>query len=116
MQNIDQATIVPVVGMGATIVYPQDNYPAVVVRVSKSGKTAWLKRLRTVDGTTGHEPARYDGPFPIYDHVYTDQERQDLLLDHSQEQRVSLRKNGRWAAGETPVRMGEARYYRNFSY
>ena len=37
--------IVPIVGMVATICHLYDRYPAEVVRISKSGKTCWIRDM-----------------------------------------------------------------------
>jgi hypothetical protein len=117
MSNIDQATIVPVEGTHATIHYPQDSYPAVVVRATKSGKTAWIKTVVAASSIDSIEPSRYDGPWPVYDHTYTDEEVAEYTLHGAQETRVFLRKDGHYrTASGALVTFGSAHYYRNFSY
>jgi hypothetical protein len=106
----------PKVGDGMSIVYPQDRYPLVIVRVSPSGKTVWVKPLRTVDRSTGHEPDRFDGPWPIWDHDYTDEERETLREDGAKERQVRRSPDGlSWSSYGTPIARG-ARYFRNYSY
>jgi hypothetical protein len=53
--------VVPTVGMGATLVYGSDRYPAKVVRVSRSGRTCWVKNVRSVviSGSTRDGSAVY---------------------------------------------------------
>lgn len=104
------------VGDGATIIYPQDRYPLVISRVSPSGKTAWAHRLTTVDIYTGHKPAYFNGPYPVWNHTYTEVERQAYAMEHVTV-RLSLRKDGTWrlAGTNTRVTVGDAVYYRNFA-
>lgn len=105
------------IGTHATKAYPQDMYPMVVVKVSESGKTIWLDSVLTVNTTTGHAPAYYNGPWPVWDHKYTDEEV-SALQSHTDPVRATLRKDGTWkiSGTTTPVTIGAARYYRNFSY
>lgn len=104
------------VGDGMTHCLPQDSYPYVVTRVSESGKTAWVKPLKIVDLTTGHEPARFDGPFPVWDHIYTDDERESLVIADAPERAVRLNKHGGWGSKGLAFDAGGARYHRNYSY
>jgi hypothetical protein len=106
----------PQVGDGMTMAYPQDMYPYVITRVSPSGKTVWVKPLELVSKDTGHEPARFDGPFPVWHHIYTAEERQTMVRDLP-EIRVNRSRDGlRWTAGATPFLRGDACYHRNYSY
>lgn len=107
----------PQVGDGMTLAYPQDYYPYAIVRVSPSGKTVWVKPLEVVDRSTGHEPARYDGPFPVWEHTYTDEERQSMLRVDAPEQKVTRSRDGlSWSMHGTPMLRGGAGYRRNYSY
>lgn len=107
-----------VAGTHATLIYPQDSYPMVVSRVSESGKTVWLRSLLPVSKDTGHAPAHFNGPWPVWDHTYTEDEVQDLVIEHALERRASLRKDGTWkiSGATSTVMMGTARYYRDYSY
>lgn len=108
----------PEIGMGATEVLPQDRYPYVVVGKATSGKTVWLKPLRTVSRATGHEPARECGGFPVRDHTYTEDELVALVEPTAELTRVTRRANGRWVkTGTRDVEFlfGHARYYRNYA-
>ena len=104
----------PEVGMGVTLHYPQDSYPYVISRVSDSGKTIWVKRVKTVDNSTGHSPAYYEGPFPVWSHTYTPQELVDLVVPGTPERLVRLGKYG-WG-GKNDYTVGTARFHRNYSY
>lgn len=103
-------------GVGAYRSYPQDDYPMVVVKASKSGKAITMLSLRTVDLTTGHQPSRYDGPFPVWSHTYTDQERIDLRQEGTEVVARWSEKRQRYTISGTPVGVGNAVYHRNFSY
>lgn len=105
----------PEVGMGVTLMYPQDRYGFVIIRVSPSGKTIWIAPLKGVDLSTGHQPARYDGPFPVWSHTYTDEERASMILEGAPERQVRLGKRG-WASHGTPYSVGQAVMHRNYSY
>lgn len=107
----------PEVGEGATVSYPQDSYPYVVTSVSPSGKTIGVKPVTTVDKSTGHEPARYDGPFPVWSHTYTPEELQALVREDAPEQTVRWSaKGGYWTCAGTVFQVGTAHYHRNYSY
>lgn len=112
-----EVTVTVKAGTPATLLYPQDAYPYVVTRVSASGKTAWMERLVLVNATTGHEPAYSNGPFPVWNHTYTTEEVA-TMGSGSAEVRISERKDGSWrvAGSTTPVQVGRARYYRDFSW
>lgn len=106
----------PQVGDGMTMAYPQDYYPYVITRVSPSGKTVWVKPLEIVSLETGHQPARFDGPFPVWEHTYTDEERRTMVRDLP-EIRVNRSRDGlTWSAGGVTMLRGGAGYRRNFSY
>lgn len=105
----------PAVGDGMTMHFPQDSYPFVIVAISASGKTAKVKPLKTVDLTTGHKPARFDGPFPVWSHSYTDEERASMIVEEAPERTVRLTKNG-WTSHGTPFSVGSAHFHRNYSY
>lgn len=105
--------------LGATRCYPQDRYPLWVMGVSKSAKTIYYTPVRSVDATTGHEPARYDGPFPVWDHDYT----QDEIVRFADNSNPDLARPARWSEKRncyidngTPVKVGVANYHRNYSY
>lgn len=100
------------VGMGATICYPQDAYPAVVTKVSKTGKVITVERLETVSAKTGHKPARFDGPFPVWSHTYTDEELQSMRTGATAVY-TWRESTGTWGPN---VRVGSAHYERNYSY
>jgi hypothetical protein len=121
------------VGMGATAIYPQDRYPHVITKISASGKTLTLEPLHTVSRATGHEPDRFSGDFPVWDHTYTAEELE--ALRYSDEERKSYEEShahlggglaftirltdAGWRRGGkrgTPFHVGEARYLRDYSY
>lgn len=119
-ENITAAngTVVPrpEVGQGATLHYPQDTYGFVVTKVSESGKTVTLAELISPSLATGHEVDRHDGPFPIWDHTYTEDELKSMVDPAGKITTIRLNKNGRWMSKGTPFTVGKARYYRNYSY
>lgn len=102
--------------VGATLLYPQDRYGFVVTQASKSGKVLYMSRLATVDTSTGHEPERFDGPFPVWSHTYTEDEMREM---RSPAERIRIQWSEAkqcYRMGGTPVFVGRARYYRNYSY
>ena len=106
--------------LGATMFYPQDRVPLVVIKSSKTGFTIEFLRVRSVGIDTGHEPARYSGPFPVWDHDYTPDE---LELYTEQIVAANNRQVARWSdqlgcyqMGGVPIRVGVANYHRDFSY
>lgn len=106
----------PQVGDGMTLCFPQDSYGYVVTRVSPSGKTVWVKPLEVVNKATGHEPTRYDGPFPVWSHDYTEEERRTMVREDAPERMVRLSKHGYWTSNGLDFAAGGARYHRNYSY
>lgn len=106
----------PEVGQGATLHYPQDTYGFVVTKVSESGKTVTLAELVSPSLNTGHEVNHYDGPFPVWDHIYTEDELKSMVDSNGKTTTIRLNKNGRWMSKGTPFTVGAARYHRNYSY
>lgn len=102
--------------LGATLLFPQDTYGYVVVKASKSGKVLTAVRLETVSLTTGHEVARFEGPWPVWDHTYTDEERRTMRLEGNEVRLNWSPKKQRFYHAGTPFHVGHARYYRNHSY
>ncbi|WP_155855165.1 hypothetical protein [Actinotalea ferrariae] len=112
------AATAPVVGMGATQVFPQDRYPYVVVAVSRTGHAIWVKPLKTVSTQTGHEPAGRCNGFPVWDHTYTDAEVKALVDQHAEPTKLTRRGDGRYrpvGSGELAFGLGQARYFRNYA-
>lgn len=93
MNTTDKKTATPEVGMGATLHYGSDSYPATVSRVSANGKTLWVKKDKKM--VTG-------GTFEAGNVTFV-----TLPDEDAPEQQFSLRSNGRWMAKGTPV---HARY------
>lgn len=88
------------VGMGATKIVGSDRYPATVVRVSKSGRTAWIKEDAAV---------RTDNNGQSENQIYVFNSNPS-----EKEERIFLNKNGRWHTSDyyqTPVSVGERRKY-----
>lgn len=94
----------------ATLVLPQDSYPYVVV--ATSGRVVTLKAIRLVDTTTGHQPAKMVGGFPIWDHVYTAEEAK--ALETNKVERAVRGNNGEYAIDGAAVYFGTGHYYRDF--
>jgi hypothetical protein len=94
----------PVVGMGCTLIYWTDRKAATVVRMSKSGKTAWIKlddARRVDDNGMTDSGQRYE---------YTPN-------PDAAERRMSLRKDGRWRTSEgQAVRLGSRDAYFDYSF
>lgn len=106
------------VGDGVTLVYPQDRYGYVVI--SRTAKRAKVVELDAPSAKNGYEPERYDGPFPVWSHTYTDDELMAAVAtaDEDHTKTISLRGDGRWyfPGANTPVWTDQAHYYRNYSY
>jgi len=110
------------VGDGMTMHYPNDAYPFVIVALSASGKTAKVRKLKPVDVTTGHHPHHFEGPFPVWSHSYTAEERASMVVvekdyegNDLEPRVVRLTKNG-WTSQGAPFTAGEAVYHRNYAY
>ena len=104
------------VGLGATLLYPQDAYGLVVVGVSATAKVLRVKALKSVSNATGHKPHHMEGPWPVWRHEYTEQELKDMAESEIERINWSARKRCYTRGGVTPVTVGKAVYYRNFSY
>lgn len=112
------AATAPAVGMGATQVYPQDRYPYVVVEVSRTGHAIWVKPLRTVFSDTGHEPEGRCNGFPVWVHVYTEDEIRDLVQADVAPVKLTRRTDGRYrpvGGNDLIFGLGQARYFRNYA-
>lgn len=107
----ERAANTPVVDGGATMHYPDDRMPYVVVKVSPSGAKVTLAPVRIVDGTTGHRPAGDCNGFPVWDHTYTPEELHAMREEYTVT--AHRRKDGRYYSGGTRVTFDGARYYRN---
>jgi hypothetical protein len=108
---------VPLVGMGASKLYPQDTYPMRIVKVSDTGHAIWVLPVRSVSTVTGHTPAGSCNGFPVWDHTYTDAELEALTETHVEPAKATRRGDGtyRLAGGQTQIGVGYARYFRNYA-
>lgn len=97
----------PRFGMGATLCYPTDRRPYVIIHVTKT----------TVDvlpvSTEGLEPDGKCNGFPVYDHRF------DVtnLMDRAEPgaARAFRDKSGRYHLGGIRLAIGYAHYYRNYA-
>jgi hypothetical protein len=95
----------PKVGEGATVFWYTDRTAATVVRVAKSGKTAWIQ---------GDFAVRADKNGMSESQEYTYKPNPDAKIE-----RVSLRKDGQWrTAGKhgKKVAFGARRAYHDYSF
>lgn len=95
---------VPAVGMGCTIHYYSDAEPATVVRISKSGKTCWIRK-----NETEADPSK--GEICIG--------HQNWLIKKkftSSEIRVSLRSDGRWRCSGSDLYVELGRQYKYYDW
>jgi hypothetical protein len=106
--------ITPTVGMGATLCLPSDRYPYVITETSADLGTLTLEPLLEVSKSTGHKPASYAGPFPVWDHTYTEAELYSLRRGFL-EVKGYLDAHGDYRCQGGKLIIGEARYYRNYS-
>lgn len=92
----------------ATLVYPDDRYPLVIIKRTKT--TLTLARLNT----DGIAPADYCNGFPVYNHRFTVEEAEARITDRTETAHKT--KRGTYQLyGYAPVRLGEAHYYRNMA-
>lgn len=106
----------PVVGQGATAHSHGDSYPYVVFAVSADGREVVLIPLKDVDEATGHEPARNSKGFPVWDHVYTDEELVSLREEGDWRVRAHRDAEGRFhSTGGARIVFGQARFFRDCS-
>lgn len=90
-----------------------------MIVVSVATRSVLLAPVKTVSHETGHTPARHEGPFPVWDHSYTQAEAEAMKIGgNGNVVRATLRKDGKWYIANTKTRVtfGEARYYRDYSY
>lgn len=92
----------------ATLVYPDDRYPFVVVKRTKT--TLTLARINT----DGIAPADTCNGFPVYNHRFTVEEAEARITDRIET--AHLTKRGTYQInGCAPIRLGAAHYYRNMA-
>ncbi len=90
----------------ATLHYPSDLYPYVVVAVSPTGSKVKLERIERA----ATAPARFTNGFPVWD-CDGDPNKRVGLIDIAHRNAA-----GKYAVGgSTPVSFGRARYYRDYS-
>lgn len=110
--------------VGATLCYPQDRYPYLIVGATRSGKTINLSSLPTDAFKAGFSPAGFHNGFPVWDHTWTEEEMEAFLKDEEEpisrpsrkviKARWSTRFQ-RWTCNGTPIHVGHARYFRDYS-
>ena len=105
----------PTVGQAATQRVFNDSYGYVVVKVSPSGKKVWLAKLRPVNASTGHEPARFEGGLPVWQHTYTADELVSLRVEDAKPEVAIRQGNGAYRGYGCSYSFGEARYYCNLA-
>lgn len=102
---------------GATLLYPQDRLPYVIVGYTE--KTIDVVPLLMVSYDTGHQPSGKHNGYPVWDHTYTDDEIQRFALEVAKQgvwpKRAYLRKDGRHYLGGTPMHVGAARFRRDYA-
>lgn len=101
----------PTVGMGATLCYPQDRHPYVIVAVGATGKTVQVLPLKT----EGLKPTGKCNGFPVFDHKIEGDEIGKRMDGMAIRKTAHLRKDGRFYLGGTPLAIGSAQYYRNYA-
>lgn len=95
--------ITPEVGMGATVCYWTDRWPAVVTRTSKTGRTFWIKYIsyKRIAGSTQDGSAEYEyGTF----------------FEGDPEYKVQKSKKGWTTHGGANVWLGRQERYHNPSF
>jgi hypothetical protein len=92
----------PEVGMGATIYLWSDRLAGSVIRVTKSGKTAWIQEDRT-------QRTDKNGQSEVQDYTFTADPDGRIF-------RATLRKDGTWRAGSNGVTFGRRDAYRDPSF
>lgn len=114
MEKVEKVTV----GSGMTAVLYTDLLPYVVVRVSESGKTAWVQPLLEAEQIPGAGPRYYKGPWPVWEYAYSPEEiaKYQVLDPHNPEpRRVFLGKDG-WKSGSTRFLPNRAIYRRDYSF
>jgi len=100
----------PQVGQGATLVYPEDRYPYIIIGVSPSGHRITLQEVQA----KAVAPADTHNGFPVFDHVYSEAElAQAELLKRTVT--ATRRRDGSYYVGGSKMEIGQARYYRDYS-
>ena len=120
----DQQLVQPVVGMGATLCYPQDQYPYRITKVSLTGSVIEVERLvwatpaEIAAGSLDRPMMKPDymrGPYPIYARIVD--ATNAPVMPHWKEapERAYRNAQGGYAIGGTPLNIGVARYRRDWS-
>ena len=95
----------PKVGDLATLYYPSDRYPFIVTAVSPNGSKLTLEEL----APAASEPARYAGPFPVWDCDGDPATRTGRVIT------AHRKGDGSYGDGPVPLAFGHARYHRDWS-
>lgn len=101
--------VIPAVGMGATLAYPQDRCPYVVVAVG--ARTVKVLPLRT----DGLDPTGQCNGFPVFDYVFSAEQITERVQLNMLPKTAYRRKCGNFYLGGTLLLVGRARYFRNFA-
>lgn len=102
----------PQYGTPATLVYPQDRYPWVVVGGSQSGHHLFVAPVEYRD-LPMVSPGSHNG-YPVNDRTYSSEE----CLAHVRfngATRITRKQNGQYTDHGTPFALGIARYRRDWS-
>lgn len=105
MGDTEVKIIEPAVGMGATEHLVTDSIPYVITRVSKSGKTIWVRRVQTGEAQVMYRK----GPWPVT--------IADGLLDEPYGSELQFTKTvkGWTRKGSKPLTIGFARQRIDYS-
>lgn len=102
----------PKPGMGATLCYPSDRYPLLIVAVT--AKTITVRRVHTSGDTAPRiEPADRCNGFPVFNYDFKEDELAKAA--YGEPIRCYMNKHGVYKMGCSPVIVGVARYYRNYA-
>ena len=102
----------PQYGTPATLIYPQDRYPWVVVGGAKSGHYLFVAPVEYRD--LPMESSGTHNGFPVNDRTYTSEE----CLAHVRfagATRITRKRDGKYTDHGTPFALGVARYRRDWS-
>lgn len=104
------ADMAPAVGMGASLIYPSDIYPYVIVRVV-SDKAIDVARL----DHSSLKPSGDHNGFPVFSSVIDPKDFAVAPGWDKSPDRARKHKDGRWYIHGSPLAIGFAKYRRDWS-
>lgn len=105
--------LTPKVGMGVTLLYPNDCYPYEIIKIVSS-QTLEIRAMN-YEPVPGWKPDFHPGGFCGHTSNLRDQKFTYTSNPEGRITRIRLNKKGRWMNGSIPYSVGEAAYFRDWN-